>query len=166
MPDEQSKAPLDNRESEVQEAFIEIPMPPVEGFMDQVTYTYSNVVQIMSNNLDVRIAFGDRIPPTGKVKPLLGITLTHAHAQRLATALQQNIERTEGMAAKGVLGTLPHELVGGVGFEALNAPDGTLLSVKMKLADGGEKIIQGDQLSKEIRDFITLLQSKAKKPAK
>jgi hypothetical protein len=49
----------------------------------EVEYFYSTYVQIIATATDVRLAFGDRRPPIGKVKPLLGVILPHEVAKHL-----------------------------------------------------------------------------------
>lgn len=56
--------------------------------LDQVDYAYVSYSQFMVSNTDFRLAFGDRRPPDGKVKPLFGIVMSNRHARDFFRALK------------------------------------------------------------------------------
>jgi hypothetical protein len=63
--------------------------------MDKVDYVYATYAQFMVNSLDIRIAIGDRMPPDGHVKPILGITLPHEVAKSFLKAMSENVAKID-----------------------------------------------------------------------
>lgn len=63
--------------------------------LDKVDYAYVSYAQVSANNLDFRIAFGDRIPPDGHVKPTFGVIMSHIHAKALLAVLSANVPKIE-----------------------------------------------------------------------
>ena len=68
--------------------------------MDKVDYVYGTYAQFMVNSLDIRIAIGDRMPPDGHVKPLLGITLPHEIAKSFLKAMSENVAKIDMLLEK------------------------------------------------------------------
>jgi hypothetical protein len=68
--------------------------------LDKVDYVYVSYAQVSANSLDFRIAFGDRIPPDGHVKPIVGVIMSHIHAKALLAVLSVNVPRIEKMLEK------------------------------------------------------------------
>jgi hypothetical protein len=52
------------------------------NIVGDVEYLYANYAQIVATDTDLRIGFGDRRPPIGKVKPLVGIVMSHEFARQ------------------------------------------------------------------------------------
>jgi len=69
----------------------------------KVDFTYVNFTHVASNNWDVRIAFGDRRPPGGKVHPLLGIVMSHQHAKAFLDVLKGAIARLEEKSGREIV---------------------------------------------------------------
>ena|ERR1035441_10299521 len=63
--------------------------------LDKVDYAYVSYAQVSANSLDFRIAFGDRIPPDGHVKPTFGVIMSHTHAKALLTVLAANVPKID-----------------------------------------------------------------------
>ena len=63
--------------------------------LDKVGYAYVSYAQVAVNTLDFRIAFGDRIPPGGDVKPIAGVVMSHAHAKALLEVLSANVPKID-----------------------------------------------------------------------
>jgi hypothetical protein len=57
--------------------------------LDKVDYFYTSYAQFMVTNVDLRIAFGDRTPPKGEVKPVVGIIMTHEHARTFVNSAEK-----------------------------------------------------------------------------
>lgn len=87
MPDEQNKedSPADSIK-----VITETPM-----ILDKVDYVYTSYAQVAINSLDFRIAFGDRIPPDGAVKSVVGIVMSHDHAKALLEVLSTNVPKID-----------------------------------------------------------------------
>lgn len=60
-----------------------------------VDYTYVSYTQFVSSSNDVRILFGDRLPPDGRPRPLLGIVLSHAHAKSVLEAFANQMAQLD-----------------------------------------------------------------------
>ena len=65
--------------------------------LDKVDYVYVAYAQVGVNNLDYRIAFGDRLPPEGRVKPVVGIVMSHDHAKALFKALSTSVPQIDAL---------------------------------------------------------------------
>ena len=63
--------------------------------MDKVDYVYVTYAQLAVNSLDIRIALGDRMPPDGRVKPLIGLTLPHDVAKSFFKAMAEAIPKID-----------------------------------------------------------------------
>jgi hypothetical protein len=63
--------------------------------LDKVEYVYVSYSQLSASNHDFRIAFGDRIPPEGTVKPVIGLIMSHNHARALLEVLEANIPKIQ-----------------------------------------------------------------------
>jgi hypothetical protein len=106
MPDEQNgeHPPADSIKT-----ITENPM-----ILDKVDYAYSSYAQVSINNLDFRIAFGDRMPPDGAVKPIVGIVMSHDNAKSLLEVLSTNVPkidrlREEMAKREGKIGEQPQK---------------------------------------------------------
>ncbi|MGO9261966.1 MAG: hypothetical protein ACLQU1_37530 [Bryobacteraceae bacterium] len=72
--------------------------------LDKVEYIYVAYSQFMVTAGDLRIAFGDRLPPDGNVKPSMGIIMSHHHAKEFFAAIHklqaafENFAQTEAIA--------------------------------------------------------------------
>jgi|ERR1035441_5941311 hypothetical protein len=89
MPNEQNKE--DSPEDSVK-LIAETPM-----ILDKVDYVYASYAQVSTNNLDFRLAFGDRLPPDGHVKPVIGIIMSHVHAKALLEVLSVNVPKIDAL---------------------------------------------------------------------
>ena len=69
--------------------------------LDQVAYTHVEYVQFFISLTDVRFAFGDRLPPEGKVKPWAGITMSHQFAKTFLASMPQVQQALEKVIAAG-----------------------------------------------------------------
>ena len=56
-----------------------------------VTFTYVNASHVGASNMDVRIAFSERINKQ-RFEPRLGIVMSHAHAKALLVALKTTLD--------------------------------------------------------------------------
>jgi len=70
---------------------------------DKVDYTYVNFSHVAANNWDVRISFGDKRTPEGKVQPLLGIIMSHQHAKAFLDVLKISIARLEERSGREIV---------------------------------------------------------------
>ena len=87
MSDEQNEGQVP---SDLVRLVIENPM-----ILDKVDYAYVSYAQVSANSLDFRIAFGDRMPPDGHVKPTCGVIMSHAHAKALLAVLAANVPKID-----------------------------------------------------------------------
>lgn len=92
MPDEQNKEHSSNDEAKI---ITETPM-----ILDKVDYVYSSYAQVGVNNLDFRIAFGDRLPPDGHVKPIVGIVMSHIQVRALLEVLSSHVPKIDMLLAR------------------------------------------------------------------
>ena len=67
------------------------------SILDQVQYVYVSYAQVSVNSMDFRIALGDRIPPNGKVNPVVGLTMSHDLARALLTVLSENVPKIDSL---------------------------------------------------------------------
>src|SRR5664279_3532305 len=65
------------------------------SIVEKVDYVYATYAQFTVNNLDVRIALGDRMPPDGHVKPLVGIVLPHQVAKSFVMAMAEGVSKID-----------------------------------------------------------------------
>lgn len=65
------------------------------SIVEKVDYIYVTYAQFTVNNLDVRIALGDRMPPNGNVKPLVGIILPHDVAKSFVRAMSEGVSKID-----------------------------------------------------------------------
>jgi hypothetical protein len=63
--------------------------------MDKVDYVYVTYAQFAVNSMDMRIAFGDRLPPDGRVKPVIGLTLPHDVAKSFLKAMAEAVPKID-----------------------------------------------------------------------
>ena len=64
---------------------------PVSPLAD---YIYVSSVQMSSNNWDLRLTFGDRLPNTNVVTKV-GVVMSHRHAKAMLMILQKQIDVLE-----------------------------------------------------------------------
>ncbi len=156
MPEDNSNAdPYGPKESD-EEILTMVKVPEVD-LLGRVKYAYCSVAQISSNEQDVRIALGDRLPPDGRVEPLFGITLTRDHARRFLSALAQNLEKTDRYLARIRAGerplVVPMALQDGKAFRITKDASGSPV-LHVVLAGGGERILRGENFTDEVQAFI------------
>jgi hypothetical protein len=87
MPDEQKKEDSPDNSVKI--------IAETSMILDKVDYVYASYAQVSTNNLDFRIAFGDRLPPEGHVKPVVGIVMSHVHAKALLEVLSVNVPKID-----------------------------------------------------------------------
>ena len=61
---------------------------------DEVEYFYINNTQFSGSNWDIRLVFSETLP-SGKIRPRVGIVMSHQHAKALAESLAANIAGLE-----------------------------------------------------------------------
>lgn len=157
MPDEEPKAtPSQPEVSAPSDA------PPKPDILGQVEYAYSSIAQIAVGTSDIRIAFGDHIPPDGKIRPLFGVTLLPDHALRLAMALLSQIQSNPRHSA-GLTGKIPvmpsdlSKLISVAGlknWKILRSPEGQITGLYLLMKDGTDKTVNESELSPEAKTFL------------
>jgi hypothetical protein len=156
MPDEETKATPSQPE-----ASAPPDAPPKPDILGQVEYAYSSIAQIAVGASDVRIAFGDHIPPDGKIRPLFGVTLLPDHALRLAMALLTQIHSSPH--AKRLTGNIPVipadlaqliHVAGLKNWKILRSPEGHITGLYLLMKDGTEKTVGESELSPEAKTFL------------
>lgn len=65
------------------------------AIFEGVEYLYTSYAQFITSNIDFRIALGDRIPPEGKVKPRIGLVMSHDHARHFLRAMTEHVTKME-----------------------------------------------------------------------
>jgi hypothetical protein len=88
----------ENKEPETSVDVRRIADSPV--ILDKVDYVYVSYSQMLANTQDFRIAFGDRTPPDGAVKPILGLVMSHDHARALLKTLSINVPKIDLLLEK------------------------------------------------------------------
>jgi hypothetical protein len=75
---------------------------PIENpnILGDVQYLYTNYGQIVVTDTDLRIAFGDRQPPVGSVKPLLGVVMSREFASNFIQMVAKIAPALEKVKAK------------------------------------------------------------------
>ena len=151
MPNEETKATPSQPEASVPPGD-----PPKLDILGQVQYAYSSIAQIAVGAADVRIAFGDQIPPDGKIQPLFGVTLLPDHAARLAMMLLAQIHSSpHGKRLTANIPVMPKEMAGAKNWKILKSDGGEVIGVHMVLHDGTERTIAEDALTPDAKKFLT-----------
>ena len=61
---------------------------------EAVQYIYTNFVKISANNQEIRLVFGNVLSPKGeRVRPILGLTMSHKMAQALFVVLGKQFRK-------------------------------------------------------------------------